>query len=125
MDTLTPLICDLLEWLSRTPRTHAELIDGWRTSCPRLSVWEDALSDAAITWAECASSSGLASITMITYIASTAYIRRERWPRMITMQSTQPSASAPNGSTGTVGTSAPIAAMPERSAARRSIPRDA
>ena len=42
MDTLTPLICDLLEWLAREPRTHAEVIDGWRTSCPRLPVWEEA-----------------------------------------------------------------------------------
>jgi hypothetical protein len=42
MDTLTPLICDLLEWLKRAPRTHAEVIDGWRTSCPRLPVWEEA-----------------------------------------------------------------------------------
>ena len=42
MDTLTPLICDLLQWLDRQPRTHAEVIDGWRTSCPRLPVWEEA-----------------------------------------------------------------------------------
>jgi hypothetical protein len=42
MDTLTPLICDLLEWLERSPRSHAEVIDGWRTSCPRLPVWEEA-----------------------------------------------------------------------------------
>ena len=41
-DTLTPLICDLLEWLERHPRSHAEVIDGWRTSCPRLPVWEEA-----------------------------------------------------------------------------------
>ena len=41
-DTLTPLICDLLEWLDRGPRTHAEVIEGWRTSCPRLPVWEEA-----------------------------------------------------------------------------------
>ena len=41
-DTLTPLICDLLEWLERQPRTHAEVMDGWRTSCPRLPVWEEA-----------------------------------------------------------------------------------
>ena len=41
-DTLTPLICDLLEWLDRRPRTRAEVIDGWRTSCPRLPVWEEA-----------------------------------------------------------------------------------
>ncbi|HLG45219.1 MAG TPA: hypothetical protein VKY24_03170 [Reyranella sp.] len=42
MDTLTPLICDLLEWLAREPRTHAEVMEGWRTSCPRLPVWEEA-----------------------------------------------------------------------------------
>jgi hypothetical protein len=42
MDTLTPLICDLLEGLAREPRTHAEVMDGWRTSCPRLPVWEEA-----------------------------------------------------------------------------------
>jgi D-3-phosphoglycerate dehydrogenase len=41
-DTLTPLICDLLEWIGRAPRTHAEVMDGWRTSCPRLPVWEEA-----------------------------------------------------------------------------------
>lgn len=41
-DTLTPLICDLLEWLESQPRTHAEVMDGWRTSCPRLPVWEEA-----------------------------------------------------------------------------------
>jgi hypothetical protein len=41
-DTLTPLICDLLEWLERQPRTHADVIDSWRTSCPRLPVWEEA-----------------------------------------------------------------------------------
>ena len=42
MDTLTPLIRDLLEWLDKEPRTHAEVMDGWRTSCPRLPVWEEA-----------------------------------------------------------------------------------
>jgi hypothetical protein len=41
-DTLTPLVCDLLEWLDRQPRTHTEVMDGWRTSCPRLPVWEEA-----------------------------------------------------------------------------------
>jgi len=41
-DTLTPLVSDLLEWIARAPRTHAEVMDGWRTSCPRLPVWEEA-----------------------------------------------------------------------------------
>ena len=39
---LDALILDLCEWVAREPRTHAELIDAWRTSCPRLTVWEDA-----------------------------------------------------------------------------------
>ena len=38
-----PLVLDLVEWVARTPRTHAELLDVWRTSCPRLTVWEDAV----------------------------------------------------------------------------------
>jgi hypothetical protein len=40
---LDPLILDLLEWIAREPRTHADVIDAWRTSCPRLTVWEDAI----------------------------------------------------------------------------------
>ena len=36
------LIHDLLEWLSARERTYDEVMDAWRTSCPRLSVWEDA-----------------------------------------------------------------------------------
>ncbi len=40
---LDPLILDLLEWLGREPRSYAEVIDAWRTSCPRLTVWEDAI----------------------------------------------------------------------------------
>jgi hypothetical protein len=40
---LDPLILDLLEWLAREPRTYADVIDAWRTSCPRLTVWEDAI----------------------------------------------------------------------------------
>jgi D-3-phosphoglycerate dehydrogenase len=37
------LIIDLLEWISnRRERSYEEVIDAWRTSCPRLPVWEDA-----------------------------------------------------------------------------------
>jgi len=40
--TLVPLVRDLLEWIARAPRSHAEVMEGWRTSCPRLPVWEEA-----------------------------------------------------------------------------------
>jgi hypothetical protein len=36
------LILDLLEWLDPQPRPYAEVLEAWRTSCPRLPVWEDA-----------------------------------------------------------------------------------
>jgi hypothetical protein len=41
-DTVDNLILDLLEWVARQERTYQETMDAWRTSCPRLTVWEDA-----------------------------------------------------------------------------------
>ena len=41
-DPVEPLILDLLEWLGPGPRPYAEVLDAWRTSCPRLPVWEEA-----------------------------------------------------------------------------------
>ena len=41
-DTIQNLILDLIEWLERDERTYEETMDAWRTSCPRLTVWEDA-----------------------------------------------------------------------------------
>jgi hypothetical protein len=38
---LEPLILDLLEWIAREPRSYADVLEAWRTSCPRLTVWED------------------------------------------------------------------------------------
>ena len=41
-DTVENLILDLVEWAGRKERTYPETMDAWRTSCPRLPVWEDA-----------------------------------------------------------------------------------
>jgi hypothetical protein len=41
-DPLDALILDLLEWIGPRPRAHSEVIEAWRTSCPRLPVWEEA-----------------------------------------------------------------------------------
>ncbi len=37
-----PLILDLLEWLKKSDRRYEDVMDAWRTSCPKLPVWEDA-----------------------------------------------------------------------------------
>jgi hypothetical protein len=40
--TVEVLVLDLLEWLARRERSYEETMEAWRTSCPRLPVWEDA-----------------------------------------------------------------------------------
>ena len=45
---ITPLIVEFLEWLAAEPRAYAEVMDGWRTSCPRLTVWEDAVDQGLV-----------------------------------------------------------------------------
>ena len=42
-DTADPLVLDFVEWIAREPRLYSEVIATWRTSCPRLTVWEDAM----------------------------------------------------------------------------------
>lgn len=41
--TLDPLVRDLVMWVAAEPKPYAEVIEIWRTSCPRLTVWEDAV----------------------------------------------------------------------------------
>jgi hypothetical protein len=39
---------ELLRWIDDRPRSYDEAIEAWRTSCPRLSVWDDAVSDGLV-----------------------------------------------------------------------------
>ena len=43
-DPVEALILDLVEWVAKTPRSQAEVMEAWRTSCPRLPVWEEAVN---------------------------------------------------------------------------------
>jgi hypothetical protein len=38
----------LLAWIAERPRSYAETMEAWRTSCPRLSIWEDAVGDRLV-----------------------------------------------------------------------------
>lgn len=42
-ETTDALVLDLVEWIAREPRPYSEVIETWRTSCPRLTIWEDAV----------------------------------------------------------------------------------
>jgi hypothetical protein len=48
-DILAPLTIDFLAWLAAEPRDYFDVMDAWRTSCPRLTVWEDAIDAGLIT----------------------------------------------------------------------------
>jgi hypothetical protein len=39
----TTLVLDLVQWIAKGPRPYSEVMDAWRTSCPRLPVWETAV----------------------------------------------------------------------------------
>jgi hypothetical protein len=43
------LILDLLEWLATRERSYEEVMEAWRTSCPKLPVWEDANDRGLVT----------------------------------------------------------------------------
>jgi hypothetical protein len=49
IDAVDALILDLLEFVANGERSYAEVMDAWRTSCPRLPVWEDANDRGLIT----------------------------------------------------------------------------
>lgn len=42
-DTTETLVLDPVEWVAARPRAYDEVMDAWRTSCPRLTIWEDAV----------------------------------------------------------------------------------
>jgi hypothetical protein len=46
--TTTAPTIQLLAWIEEEPRGYAQTVERWRTSCPRLAVWEDALADGLI-----------------------------------------------------------------------------
>lgn len=47
-EVVDALIFDLLEWIGPAPRPYVEVLEVWRTSCPRLTVWEDAVQGGLV-----------------------------------------------------------------------------
>ena len=62
VDTVETLILDLLEWVGQRERTYRETMEAWRTSCPRLPVWEDA-TDRGLVETELANGRSIVRVT--------------------------------------------------------------
>lgn len=41
-DPTDALVRDLVTWVGAGGRAYADVMDAWKTSCPRLPVWEEA-----------------------------------------------------------------------------------
>ena len=62
-DPVDALVIDLLEWIGPRARPYAEVIDAWRTSCPRLPVWEEANARGYIVREHLAGTGALISVS--------------------------------------------------------------
>ena len=42
------IMIQFLEWIADRPRSREDVLEAWRSSCPRFPVWEDARADGLI-----------------------------------------------------------------------------
>ena len=42
------LVLDFVEWIAASPRRYCDVMDAWKTSCPRLTIWEDAIDQGLV-----------------------------------------------------------------------------
>ena len=77
-DPADPLVLDFVEWVAREPRPYAEVVATWRTSCPRLTIWEDAADQGYVARQAIA---GLG--TVVTVTEDGARLLRQHGRRML------------------------------------------
>ncbi len=42
------LTSQLLAWIDEAPRAYWEVLEVWKSSCPRLTIWEDACAEGLV-----------------------------------------------------------------------------
>jgi hypothetical protein len=42
------IMIQFLQWVADRPRSHEDVMDAWKSSCPRFPVWEDARADGLV-----------------------------------------------------------------------------
>ena len=52
LQPVDPLMVQFLAWVASRRRTYAEAMEAWQTTCPRHTVWEDALIDGLVLSSE-------------------------------------------------------------------------
>jgi hypothetical protein len=106
MDALT---LQLITWLADRPRTYGEVMEAWTTTCPKMPVWEDAVTN------------GLVRVEGAGSIRQRAVILTPRSRALLNSQTNTgaaPTHGAPSISSATVSTAKPPSGRPSRSGVR-------
>ena len=61
---MNPLTLLFLSWIAERPRSYPEAMEAWRTSCPRLSIWEDAIIDGLVAVESDGTHAGAKTVTL-------------------------------------------------------------
>jgi hypothetical protein len=77
-DPVDALVLDLLEWIGPSARPYDEVMEAWRTSCPRLPVWETANERGLLERRSLPGGGSLVSVSA----AGTAHLRARRSPAL-------------------------------------------
>ena len=73
--TVEALIVDFLLWVAQSERSYEEVMEAWRTSCPKLPVWED-VNDRGFVTRGHRNGRSVISITE----SGLAYLKKRRLP---------------------------------------------
>jgi hypothetical protein len=47
-DPTVALRHQFLLWIAASPRRYGDVMEAWRTTCPRMTIWEDAVGDGLV-----------------------------------------------------------------------------
>jgi hypothetical protein len=63
------LTLQMLDWIAQRPRSRDQVLETWKSTCPRMTIWEDACADGLV-----ASEAGRAGVVSLTE-RGRAYLR--------------------------------------------------
>ncbi len=46
---ITASTLELLTWVTTRPRSYDDVVEAWRSHCPRHAVWDDAVTAGLVT----------------------------------------------------------------------------
>ena len=81
-EDLSAPTAQMLAWIDARPRTYGETMEAWRTSCPRMPVWEDAVSGRLVAVSSVAGA-GLHGATVDLTDRGRSWLMEHRSPALL------------------------------------------